>query len=89
MTEKPVRLVRAGMPSPIKVTLNEGDQIEVGVSADVKIDGDGTWITFKAKSQVGAGETGAEAHERVLSYVQECFEMTVNSVVTQVRRMGE
>jgi len=77
------------MPSPIKVSLNEGDQVEVGVSADVKIDGDGTWITFKAKSQVGAGESGKEAHERVLEYVQECFEITVQSVVDQIRKMGD
>jgi hypothetical protein len=73
----------------MKASLHEGDQIEVGVSADVKIDGDGTWITFKAKSQVGAGETGAEAHERVLSYVQESFEMTVHKVVEQIRKMGD
>lgn len=89
MADKPVRLVRAEMPAPMKATLNEGDQIEVGVSADVKIDGDGTWITFKAKSAVGAGESGAEAHERVLSYVQESFEMTVMKVVEQVREMGD
>ena len=89
MSDKPaVRLVRAGMPSTIKTTLNAGDQIEVGVSADVKINGDGTWITFKAKSEVGQGESGAEAHERVLSYVQESFEKTVMSVVEQVQRMG-
>ena len=88
MSDKPVRLVRAGMPTPNKATLNAGDQIEVGVSADVKIDGDNTWITFKAKSFVGEGETGAQAHERTLNYVQESFEITVSKVVEQIRRMG-
>lgn len=89
MNDKPVRLVRTEMPTTIKTTLNEGDEIEVGVSADVKINGDGTWITFKAKSKVGKGESGTEAHERVLSYVQESFETTVMKVVEQVQRMGE
>jgi hypothetical protein len=77
------------MPTPIKGDLREGDSMEIGVSACIKIDGDENWVSFKATSKVGPGEGAGDAHERVLSYVQESFETTVTRVVAQIRGMGE
>lgn len=69
--------------------LFNGDIIEVGVSHELKIDKEATWVSYKIASKVQEGETAQQAHERVVSTLLGNVKDTIGKVVAQVEEMSE
>jgi hypothetical protein len=69
--------------------LNEGDRIEMGVSHELKINGDGTWVNYKVTTKVGDGETAEAAHQRALEFLSQQVEELVKRTVEDVLRMSQ
>lgn len=70
-------------------TLVEGDRIEVGVSHELKINGDATWVNMKVTSKVGDSETAEAASHRVMSFLSQQVEELVKRTVADVIRMSQ
>ena len=71
-----------------KSDLNEGDIVEFGVSHELKINGDASWVSFKAATKVRPGEHADEASARVNAYVQRSMSKAVEATVSEVERMS-
>jgi len=69
-------------------SLNESDVVELGMSHELKIDGDGTWVSYKVATKVGPGETSDEAFQRALSHVTEKMRLAVDAAVRNVQEMS-
>lgn len=70
-------------------TLQEGDRIEVGVTHELKINGDSTWVSYKVTSKVGDSEIAEAASRRVMTFVSHEVEELVKRTVADVLRMSE
>jgi hypothetical protein len=76
------------VPAPPAAFLNEGDAIEIGMSHELKIDGDATWLSYKVATKVGVGETSDDASARALQYLTNKMEHAVQVTVAHVQRMS-
>jgi len=59
-------------------------RVTVGVTHEVEIKGDRSWIKFEASSTLGEGETKEELRDRVIGYVDESVMKTVEQAVNTV-----
>lgn len=84
-----IKLAKVTVPAPVDEGLRPGDTIEIGLTSELKIDRDSTWVAYKVRSVIGADETASEAHTRVSNFVKKRFETTVYEVVDMVQAMGE
>lgn len=84
---RPIRLTPA-QKKPVG-ELYPGDNVEVSITSVVKINRDDNWIRMSAISAVRADETGQQAHERLLAYVQDRFKQTVQSTVEMIEEMDQ
>jgi hypothetical protein len=81
-----MRIKTTSLPMP---TLSEGDRIEIGVSHELKINGDGSWVSYKVTTKVGDGETAEAAHQRALEFLSRQVEELVKRTVADVLRMSQ
>lgn len=81
-----VRLKTTTDPVP---TLHEGDRIEAGVTHELKINGDSSWVSYKVTSKVGDGESAEVASHRVMAFLSHEVEELVKRTVADVQRMSE
>lgn len=49
--------------------LSPGDKIEYGVTHELKINGDSSWVSYKISASVREEESSQDAHERVQKQV--------------------
>lgn len=84
-----VQIKASRVPAPPAAFLNEGDMIEIGMSHELKIDGDATWLSYKVATKVGVGETSADAHRRALQDLTNQMEVAVAATVAHVQRMSQ
>jgi metal-sulfur cluster biosynthetic enzyme len=68
--------------------LMEGDMVELGMSHEIKVDGDGTWVSLKMTTKVGVGETPDDAYQRVEQYLTEKMRMAVKAAVRNIEEMS-
>lgn len=66
--------------------IKSGDTIHTGITHEVYIEGDKSWIKFEATTVVGEDETGDEATLRVIQYVNESV---IEAVKTAVKTVEE
>jgi hypothetical protein len=65
--------------------LYEGDQITVGVTHEIRVDRDLSWVKYEAVTKVRPGETAVDARTRAIRHVNASVMETVNSTVETVR----
>lgn len=53
------------------MALSEGDILKVGVTHQISINGDNSWIKLEIESRVQDGETSEQAFDRVNKELQE------------------
>lgn len=66
-----------------------GDSLKVGVSHELRIDGDATWVSYSITTSVSDGETAEDAHERVVSILMAKVADTVHRTVENIRKMSD
>lgn len=71
----------------LPVPLSDGDTIEIGMSHEIKVDGDGTWVSMKVTSRVGVGETPDDAYQRVEEFLIRKIRQTVKDTVANIEEM--
>lgn len=77
------------IPDRVESRLNEDDIVEMGMSHELKIDGDGTWVSYKVATKVRVGETADDATKRALEQVTSSMRMAVDAAVRNVKEMSE
>lgn len=65
--------------------LYPGDTIEVGVTHEIKIDGETSWIKYGVHSKVQEGETAEAARLRCSEHVNDGVLRVVHETVEKVR----
>lgn len=64
--------------------LYEGDQITVGVTHEIRVSGDKSWIRYEAITKVRPSESSEDAAQRAIghvdAHVMEAVKTTVNTV---------
>lgn len=65
-----------------------GDTIEYGVSHEIKVDGDGSWVSLKVTTVVREGEDADEAYHRVEHYLTEKMRAAVAQTVRNIQEMS-
>ena len=68
--------------------LYAGDTLKVGVSHELKIDGDATWVSYSIISTVRDGESAEDAHERVTSILMANTADAIQKTVENIRKMS-
>jgi hypothetical protein len=71
-----------------RVTI-EGDTIEVGVSHEIKIGGESSWISFKYSTKVQPEETDTQARDRAVEYTDEGVWHAIERSVATIREKGK
>jgi hypothetical protein len=66
--------------------LYEGDQITVGMTHEIKVGYDKSWVKYEAVTKVRPGETAAGARTRAIGHVNESSMRAVAQTVETVRR---
>lgn len=64
--------------------LDPGDAITVGITHQIQIKGDNSWIKYEATVHVRGGETEAQAKSRAIAHVNTAVIDTVDQVVETV-----
>lgn len=68
--------------------LNDNDMIEVGVSHQLKINGDESWVSYKVATKVRVGESADDATKRALEQVSVAMRTAVEHTVREVEEMS-
>lgn len=68
--------------------LFEGDTILVGMTHEIKVGYDKSWVKYEATTKVRPGETGADARTRAVGHVNESVMRAVAQAVETVRRFN-
>ena len=81
------------MNEPTKVgtghyELYEGDQITVGMTHEIKVGYDKSWVKMEAITKIRPDETGDEASRRAIGYVNRTVMDAVAQAVETVRRFN-
>lgn len=74
---------------PVVRLLDDGDVIEVGTSHELKIDGDGSWVSYKVATKVRVGESADDATARALEQVTRAMRTAVAATVRNVEEMSK
>lgn len=64
--------------------LDPGDKLTVGLTHQIQIKGDNSWIKYEAIITVRDGETDEQAKQRVIGHVNSAVIDTVDQVVETV-----
>ena len=80
-----VRAAQRDMQIQRELPLDEGDTIEYGLTAEVKIGGQSVWPKVSVTTKVRVGETPERAMERIVDFVTD----EVNSQVRFLRGDSE
>ena len=62
-----------------------GDQILVGVTHEITVGRDKSWVKYEATTKLRPGEVAEDARTRAVGHVNRSVMYTVNQVVEQVR----
>jgi hypothetical protein len=65
--------------------LFQGDQITVGVTHEIKVGYDKSWVKYEAITKVRPGEAAEDARARAIGHVNESVMRAVNRTVETVR----
>jgi hypothetical protein len=65
--------------------LFEGDSILVGVTHEISVGRDKSWVKYEATTKLRPGEVAADARSRAVGHVNESVMKTVAVVVETVR----
>ena len=65
--------------------LFEGDQITVGVTHEIKVGRDTSWIKYEAVTKIRPSETARDARTRAIGHVNESVMAAVEQTVETVR----
>lgn len=76
---------RKGMTSYV---LYEGDQITAGVTHQIQIGRDNSWVKYEATTKVRPDETAADARTRAVGHVNESVMIAVQQTVESVRSVS-
>lgn len=68
--------------------LNFGDQITVGVTHEISINRDKSWVRYEAVTKVRPGETAEDARTRAIGHVNVSVMEAVKQTVETVRSQG-
>jgi hypothetical protein len=68
--------------------LYAGDQITVGVTHEIKVGYDKSWVKYEAITKVRPGEVAADARTRAVGHVNESVMRAVAQAVETVRRFN-
>ena len=68
--------------------LFNGDEITVGVTHQIEIGRDKSWVKYEAKTKVRPGEGAADARTRAIGHVNVSVMEVVKETVETVRRAG-
>ena len=68
--------------------LFQGDQIIVGVTHEITINRDRSWVKYEAKTRVRPGETAEDARTRAIGHVNVSVMEAVHQTVETVRKQG-
>ena len=79
-----VRLADAEAYANDHPPLAVGDQIEFGVTHELDVDGDKSWVKYGVTSQVHEGEDAFEATKRVVSFVNAAVLSAATEVANQI-----
>ncbi len=67
--------------------LSAGDTVEVGVTHEIVIGREKSWIKFGVTTKVREGETGEDASDRASTQMQNEVATLIKDVVAQVERI--
>ena len=68
--------------------LYEGDQITVGVTHEIKVGYDKSWVKYEAVTRIRPGEASEDARTRAIGHVNASVMEVVKETVETVRRTG-
>ncbi len=81
------------MNEPVKTgtgsyQLYEGDQITVGMTHEIKVGYDKSWVKYEAITRLRPGEAAEDARTRAIGHVNESVMRAVAQAVETVRRFN-
>ena len=68
--------------------LYEGDQVTCGMTHEIKVGYDKSWVKYEAITKVRPGESAADARTRAVGHVNESVMRAVAQAVETVRRFN-
>jgi len=68
--------------------LFNGDEITVGVTHQIEIGRDKSWVKYEAKTKLRLGESAVDARTRAIGHVNQSVMEVVNQTVETVRRQA-
>lgn len=68
--------------------LSEGDLIEIGVTHQIRIGGEDSWVKYGVTTKVQAGENAEQARKRASMIVNKGVMDSINETVEAVRGAG-
>jgi hypothetical protein len=68
--------------------LYEGDQITVGMTHEIKVGYDKSWVKYEAITKLRPGEAAEDARTRAIGHVNESVMRAVAQAVETVRRFN-
>lgn len=71
-----------------KIALRSGDVIELGLTAEARVDGDKVYIAAKYTSTVEDDETPEEAYQRIETTAQQLFAQHTHASVGTINQLG-
>ena len=82
-----MKVTQTSAPSEDEMyVLVEGDRITCGITHEIMISGDKSWVKYEVNSAVRAGETAPEAMTRVIRHVNATAIEVVRETVDAVER---
>lgn len=68
------------------VVLHPGDNLELSITHQIRINGDDSWIKYGVNTKVRDGETAEQAYQRALQHVDEAIIRACEQVAKTVER---
>jgi hypothetical protein len=68
--------------------LYAGDQITVGMTHEIKVGRDSSWVKYEAITKLRPGESAEDARSRAIGHVNESVMRAVAQAVETVRRFN-
>lgn len=70
----------------LEYVLYEGDQIVVGVTHEISIGRDRSWVKYEATTKIRSDESTESARTRAIGHVNESAMVAVDTTVEAIRR---
>lgn len=65
--------------------LYQGDSILVGITHEISVGRDKSWVKYEATTKVRPGESGEEARTRAIGHVNASITQHIESTVSRIR----